>query len=122
MARIAQGGRASCHPGLVTFNPNTAPAVTFFSRAIQAAAPSFGVTVTLAPVGHDAAIEQTIAAQEGGGLTILPDSFNETNRAVIIAAATELGLPLIGTPQFARAGGLMSYWFDPVGLFVPAAS
>ena len=52
----------------------------------------------------------------------MPDSFNETNRAAIIAAATELGLPLIGTPQFARAGGLMSYWFDPVGLFVPAAS
>jgi len=107
----------------VIFNPDTAFAPPFLRE--MEAAPSFGVTVTLAPVYHDAAIEQTIATQAsepGGGLIILPDSFNETHRDVIIAAATRLSLPLIGTPQFPRAGGLMSYWFDPVGLFAQAAS
>jgi putative ABC transport system substrate-binding protein len=108
----------------VIFNPATA-----FSplpkRAIESAAPSVGVTVTLAPVHDDAAIEAAIAAQAqepGGSLIILPDSFNETHRDVIIAAAARHRLPDIGTPQFPRAGGLMSYWFDPVGLFAPAAS
>ena len=38
------------------------------------------------------------------------------------AAATRHGLPLIGTPDFAGAGALMSYMFDPVDLHVQAAS
>jgi len=108
----------------VIFNPDTA-----FSplpkTAIEAAAPSVGVTVTLAPVHDDSAIEEAIAAQArepGGCLISLPDSFNETHRDVIIAAAARHRLPDIGTPQFPRAGGLMSYWFDPVELFAPAAS
>ena len=36
----------------VIFNPDTAPHAPLFNRAIQAAALSFGITVTLAPV-HD---------------------------------------------------------------------
>jgi putative tryptophan/tyrosine transport system substrate-binding protein len=106
------------------FNPDTALS-PLPNRAIEAAAPSFGMTVTLAPVHDDAAIEEAIAAQArapGGGLISLPDSFNETHRDVIIAAAARHRLPDIGTPQFPRAGGLMSYWFEPVELFAPAAS
>jgi putative tryptophan/tyrosine transport system substrate-binding protein len=106
------------------FNPDTALS-RFPNRAIEAAAPSFGMTVTLAPVHDDAAIEEAIATQArapGGSLISLPDSFNETHRDVIIAAAARHSLPLIGTPQFPRAGGLMSYWFDTVELFAPAAS
>jgi putative ABC transport system substrate-binding protein len=108
----------------VIFNPDTAFAPSS-NRAIEAAAPSFGMTVTLAPVHDDAAIEEAIAAQArrpGGGLMCLPDSFNETHRDAIIAAAARRSLPLIGTPQFPRAGGLMSYWFDPVDLYAQAAS
>jgi putative ABC transport system substrate-binding protein len=59
----------------VIFNPDTA--FPFLNRTIEAAVPSFGITVTLAPV-HDAAIEGAIAAQArepGGGLISLPDSF-----------------------------------------------
>ncbi len=109
----------------VIFNPDTAAVAPFFNRAIEAAAPSLGMTVALAPVHDDAAIEEVIAAQArepGGGLIILPDSFNETHRDVIIAAAARHGLPLIGTPQFPRAGGLVSYWYDPVELYAQAAS
>jgi putative ABC transport system substrate-binding protein len=73
----------------VIFNPETAPFAPLLNRAIQTTAPSFGITVTLAPVRDDAGIEAAIAAQArepGGGLICLPDSFNTTYRDVIIAA------------------------------------
>jgi putative tryptophan/tyrosine transport system substrate-binding protein len=95
------------------------------NRAIEAAAPSLGMMVTLAAVHNDAAIEETIAAlarEPGGGLICLPDSFNNAHRDVIIAAAARHRLPLIGTREFPRSGGLMSYWFDAVDLYAQAAS
>jgi putative tryptophan/tyrosine transport system substrate-binding protein len=109
----------------VIFNPDTAPYAPLANRAIESVAPSFGTTVTLAPVHDDAGIEEAIGAQArepGGGLIILPDSFNETHRDVIIAAAARRSLPLIGALSFPRAGGLMSYWFDSVEQHAQAAS
>ena len=41
---------------------NTAPYAPLFNRAIEAAAPSFGMKVTLAAVHDVAAIEEAIAA------------------------------------------------------------
>ena len=73
----------------VIFNPDTT-AYTLFNAAIEAAAPSFGMTVRLTPVHDDIAIEDAIAAEAsepGGGLICLPDSFIVTHRDVIIAAA-----------------------------------
>jgi putative ABC transport system substrate-binding protein len=61
----------------VIFNPNTQPYADFFGRAIEAAAGSFGLTVTLPPVRDDAAIEEAATTQGvkgGGGLICLPDS------------------------------------------------
>jgi putative ABC transport system substrate-binding protein len=69
----------------VIFNPDTAFA-PMSNRSIEAAAPSLGVTVTLAPVHDDAAIEEAIATQArepGGGLISLPDSFNTKHRDAI---------------------------------------
>jgi putative ABC transport system substrate-binding protein len=106
------------------FNPDTAFA-SLSNRALEAAAPSVGVTVTLAPVHDDAGIDEAIAAlarERGGALICLPDSFNEAHRDVIIAAAANRNLPLIGTAPFVRAGGLMSYMSDPVDLHAQAAS
>ena len=108
----------------VIFNPDTQPYAAFFNSAIEAAAPSMAIAVTLAPARDDTAIREVIAAQArepGGGLVCLPDSFTFTHRDVIIAAATLRGLPLIGT-DFPRAGGLMSYWYDAVELHAEAAS
>jgi putative ABC transport system substrate-binding protein len=51
----------------------------------------------------------------------LPDSFNSTHRDVIIAAATRYTLPLIGTLDITRAGGLLSYVFDPAEMHAQAA-
>jgi putative ABC transport system substrate-binding protein len=106
------------------FNPDTTP-YGFFTHDVEAASPSLGVTVIPAPVHDDAAIENAIAAQArqpGGGLISLPDSFTETRRDAIIAAAIRHRLPLIGTSTFPRSGGLMSYWSDPVDRYAQAAS
>src|SRR6266481_1111850 len=108
----------------VIFNPGN-PALDLGNRAIEAAARSLGMMVTLAPVHDDAGIEEAIAAQArepGGGLIAYPDSFNVAHRDVIITAAARHGLPGIGTPDFPRAGGLMSYSFDTVDVHAQAAS
>jgi putative ABC transport system substrate-binding protein len=110
---------------VVIFNPDTAPFAPSFNRAIEAAAPSFGMTVTLAPVHDDAEIEAAIAnhaREPGGGLINFPESFSVIHRDVIIAAAARHGLPQISQPELTRAGGLMSYWLDIVDGYVQAAS
>jgi putative tryptophan/tyrosine transport system substrate-binding protein len=109
----------------VIFNPDTAPFAPLFNRAIEAVAPSFGMTVTLAAVHDDAGIEEataTHAREPGGGLINFPESFSVTHRDVIVAAAARHGLPQIGQPELTRAGGLMSYWLDIVDGYVQAAS
>jgi putative tryptophan/tyrosine transport system substrate-binding protein len=109
----------------VIFNPDTQPYAAFFNSAIEAAAPSMAIAVTLAPARDDTAIREAITAQArepGGGLVCLPDSFNTTHRDVIIAAASRYRLPLMGVGDlFPRAGGLMSYWYDAVELHAEAA-
>jgi len=109
----------------VIFNPDTAPFAPLFNRAIEAAAPSLGVTVTLAPVHDDAGIEEAIAAQArepGSGVVSLPEPFTTSHRDAIIAAASRHNLPLIGTLQYASAGGLIAYWFNGIDLHAQAAS
>jgi putative tryptophan/tyrosine transport system substrate-binding protein len=110
----------------VIFNPDTAPFAPLFNRAVEASAPSVGVTATLAPVHDDRGIEKAIASQAdgpGGALITLPESFSITHRNVIIAAAARYSLPLIGGIEvFPKAGALLSYWFDQVAMFAQAAS
>jgi putative ABC transport system substrate-binding protein len=109
----------------VIFNPDTALFASLFNSAIEAAAPSLGITVTLAPVHDDAGIEEAIAAQArdpGGGVVSLPDPFTVAHRDAIIAAASRHSLPLIGTLQYPGAGGLIAYWFNGIELYAQAAS
>src|SRR5262249_30365019 len=78
-----------------------------------------------APVHDDTGIEEAIdalAREPGGGLIAFPDPFNVAHRDVIISAAARHGLPGIGTPDFPRAGGLLSYSFDTVELHAHSAS
>jgi putative ABC transport system substrate-binding protein len=110
----------------VIFNPDAGTSAPVFNPALEAAAPSFGITVTLAPVHDDASIEEAVAArarEPSGGLISLPDSFTTAHRDVIIAAAARHGLPLIGAGDvFAKGGALISYWFDVVDVHAQAAS
>jgi len=110
----------------VIFNPNTMLLAQMYTRAIEVAAASVGMTVTLAPVHDDAGIEEAIANHArapGGSLIGLPDPFVGTHRDVIIAAATRHGLPLVapGDPMV-KEGALMSYGFDIVDVHAQAAS
>ena len=109
----------------VIFNPDTTPYRKLLNPAIEAAAPAFGITVTFAPVHDDTGIEEAIdalAREPEGGLIAFPDPFNVAHRDVIISAAARHGLPGIGTPDFPRAGGLLSYSFDTVEVHAQAAS
>jgi putative ABC transport system substrate-binding protein len=107
----------------VIFNPDTAPFATLYNSAIEAAAASLGMTVTLVPVHDDSGIEQAaaLAREPGGALIAFPDSFNTTHRDAINAVVVRHRLPQIGN-YVPRAGGLMSYWPDAVDGFAGAAS
>ena len=79
-------------------NQATGPALPFFMPSIQAAASSFAVQVSTAPVHAKDEIEGVIATQArnpGGGLIVMPSAFNVTNRDLIIALAARYGVPAI---------------------------
>jgi putative ABC transport system substrate-binding protein len=107
----------------VIFNPGN-PAFDLYNRAIEAAASSLGMTVTLAPVHDDAGIEEAITAQArepNGALILLPSAFNATHGGAVIAAAIRHRLPLISGVAMTRAGGLMTYWIDVLATYAQAA-
>jgi putative ABC transport system substrate-binding protein len=95
------------------FNPVTTVPLQFFMPSIQAAASSFAIEVSAAPVHAKDEIEGVIAAQArnpGGGLIVMPDVSNDVNRELIIALAARYGVPAIYYNRFfSELGGLISY-------------
>jgi ABC-type uncharacterized transport system substrate-binding protein len=95
------------------FNPATAVPIQFFMPSIQAAASSFPIEVSAAPVHAKDEVEGVIAAQArspGGGLIVMPDAFNDANRELIIALAARYGVPATYYNRFfSEPGGLFSY-------------
>jgi putative ABC transport system substrate-binding protein len=89
--------------------------------SIQAAASSFAVQVSTATVHAKDEIEGVIAAQArnpGGGLIVMPNTFNVANRELIIALAARYGVPAIYPNRFfPDSGGLMAYGSDFVEQF-----
>jgi putative tryptophan/tyrosine transport system substrate-binding protein len=87
------------------FNPETAPYVTrYYQGPFEAAAPLFGVQPSINPVHNDLEVEGAITAlgrEPGGGLIVMPDSFNIVHRERIIAI-TEGGLISYGVALAAR--------------------
>ena len=81
--------------------------------SIQAAASSFAVQASAAPVHAKDEIKGVIAAQArnpGGGLIVMPDAFNTTNRNLIIGLAAHYGVPASYAQDiFAQSGGLIAY-------------
>jgi putative ABC transport system substrate-binding protein len=102
-------------------NPDTAPFADFFLTSI----PSAHVSMVKLPIRHASEIEAAItgfAREPNGGLVILPDAFNLTNRETIIAMAARHSLPAIYPFRFfATDGGLMSYGSDPAEAMQQAA-
>jgi putative ABC transport system substrate-binding protein len=107
------------------FNPATAVPLQFTLPSIQAAASSFPIEVSTAPVHAKDEIEGVIAAQArdpGGGLIVMPDVFNDVNRELIIALAARYSVPAIYFNRFfSEPGGLISYGDVRSGQFRLAA-
>lgn len=98
------------------FNPTTSVPVKFYMASIQAAASSFAVQTSTAPVQAKDQIETVIgalASNPGAGLIAMPDLFNTINRDLIIAVAARYRVPTIYFfRSFADSGGLISYGPD----------
>jgi putative ABC transport system substrate-binding protein len=104
----------------VLFNPETAPFADLMVRAIQQAAPAFGITPVATPCRDEAAIEAAMGA--AGGAVALPDLFNLVHRRAIVAAAARHRIPVIYFNRtFTAAGGLVSYGVDYADQFKRAA-
>jgi putative ABC transport system substrate-binding protein len=86
--------------------------------SLRAAASSLAVQASAAPVHAKDEFEGIIAAQArnpGGGLIVMPDGFNTSNRDLIISLAARYGVPAIfDNRQYAESGGLISYGVDLV--------
>jgi len=109
------------------FNPETAPGQgVFFSGAIEAAAPSFGVVPQAVPV-HDAPeIERGIEAfarQPNGGIFVMPDLTMQSHRELIAALAARHRMPAVYSQRFfCTSGGLICYGIDTIEQFRQAAT
>jgi putative ABC transport system substrate-binding protein len=109
------------------FNPQTAPYVKrFYQAPLEQSARSLGLVSSAMEVGNAREIEAaigTFAREGGGGLILMPDSFNIVHRDQLLALATQYRLPNISPYRFAvEEGGLMSYGVEQIELFRQAAS
>jgi putative tryptophan/tyrosine transport system substrate-binding protein len=107
------------------FNPETAPFAENYRRSAEAAAPTLGVTAVAAPCGNAAHIESAFAARAaegGGGIIGIPDTFINEHRDLIIELAARHRLPAVyGIRDFVPRGGLLAYSADFVAIFHRAA-
>jgi putative tryptophan/tyrosine transport system substrate-binding protein len=106
------------------FNPAPGSTVQFYMPSIQAAAASFAIQASAAPIHATDEIEGVIARlrDPGGGLLIMPDTFNLTNRGLILALAARYGVPVVSNnPIYAESGCLITYGVDFTELFRQAA-
>jgi putative ABC transport system substrate-binding protein len=108
------------------FNPATAAPVKLYMPSIEAAAATIGIKLSAAPVNGKDDIETVVAAQgrdPGGGLIVLPDTFNTTHRDTIIAHAARHKVPAVYFNHFfPDSGGLISYGADFAEQFREAAN
>jgi putative ABC transport system substrate-binding protein len=106
------------------FNPQTAPRAGF-AQTIHERAASFGIEAAAAEVSDAGGIGSAVAEigrGGNGGMIVLPDVFNTTHRAAIIAAAAQHRVPAVYSLRFfALAGGLVSYGIDNIAVYRSAA-
>ena len=106
--------------GLI-YNPKTAP--PGFLRALKSFAPSTPVQLVHAPVHNSADYDATIAGiagEPGGGLMMMPDTFNDAKFAQFIALAAKHRLPAVYHHRF--DDGLICYGPDLPDVLRRAAS
>jgi len=112
---------------IILFNPETAPgAGRYFLPSFEAAAHKLGVAGSAAPVHDPAEIQRAIgdlAAQPGGGLVAMSDSFIFVHFELLSKLAETYKLPAVyGLDARAREGALISYAPDTADLFRKTAA
>jgi putative tryptophan/tyrosine transport system substrate-binding protein len=105
-------------------HPET-PALIRYFKSAEALAPALKVKLVMLGV-HDAdEIGRSLtsfAAERNGGFVVGPHAVTLTNRDLIVALAPRLRLPALYPLAFyAKAGGLISYGFDPINQFQQGA-
>jgi putative ABC transport system substrate-binding protein len=109
----------------VLLNPDQIPQAGML-RAIEAAAPAFGLQVTAAGARSSADLEQAIdqfAREPNGGVIVLPNPVTEGNRDLIVAMPARRRLPTVSAfRSVVAAGGLASYGTDLADQFRQAAA
>jgi putative ABC transport system substrate-binding protein len=92
-----------------------------FYKFAEAAAPALKVKPVALGVRDADEIKRALtafAAERNGGFIVIPHAVTLINRDLIVALATRLRLPALYPFAFyAKAGGLMSYSFDPLNQF-----
>jgi putative ABC transport system substrate-binding protein len=106
------------------YNPGN-PGAKVALQSAQAAAQTFSVEVSDAPVSSLAEIEATITAlgrEPDGALILPPDPFLNAHRKRIVELATSYKFPIVSAIRsFADEGGLLAYGVNVTGLFRQAA-
>jgi putative tryptophan/tyrosine transport system substrate-binding protein len=109
----------------VIFDPQNL-AMTSYLEAVKAAAPSFGISLTLADVRDATDIERAITSfsqHPNGGMIVLPNAITQLHRDLIIGLAARFKLPAIYSYRlFTRSGGFISYGVDLTDQYRQAAS
>jgi putative ABC transport system substrate-binding protein len=104
----------------VLMHPDEPINVQFFKFA-EAAAPALKVKPVALGVHDVDEIKRALtafAAEGKGGFIVIPHAVTLFNRDLIVALATRLRLPAVYPVAFyAKAGGLISYGFDPLNQF-----
>jgi hypothetical protein len=99
----------------VLFSSDEAANVAFL-RAAEAVAPSLGVKLSAIDVRHEV-VERavaTLASEPAGGLLILPNPYNATNRGSIIVLAARHRLPAVYPFRYFAA----ARWIGCIGFFM----
>jgi putative tryptophan/tyrosine transport system substrate-binding protein len=108
------------------FDPKLAPGGgSYYTGLIEAAAASFAVVPTVAPVHGAVEIGRAIGefvTEPNGGLVVLPDATTVVHRRLIAALAAQHRVPAIYAYRDVVAdGGLIAYGIDVVDEFRQAA-
>jgi putative tryptophan/tyrosine transport system substrate-binding protein len=110
----------------VIFNLNTAPFARMFLPSMQALRSSARFDLIESPVGSESDVERAITAagsRSGAGLIVLPDSFLNSHRDLVVGLTARERLPAIyALSEFTRSGGLIAYGIERTDLFRRAAS
>lgn len=92
------------------------PTAVLYGKAIEVAAPTFGVRLNPVELQDSGSIDvsiESLAREQIGGLVIPPSALSTLNRDRIVALAARYRLPaMYPYGEFTDAGGLIAYGFD----------